>query len=220
MSNTTAPRKRTSPEQRRGVSADTLRRVLALGAATGMLASSALVANPAFGAGEASPTPTPGSTAAAPAAPTSPPPSSSSSGSGPSTGLSQAALDDAVRRDLKLTPQQFEAAGELGAQAAAAAVQLRQVPGYVGIRIEGGSIIVSGSGNALQAAVAALAGTIPGLSLEAPPAQPSTRPSAGAPAVAPSSAPSPAAKAHGDWPAAPAKGVRSQVAVSNEHLLQ
>lgn len=218
MSNTTAPRKRTSPEQRRGVSADTLRRVLALGAAAGMLASSALVANPAFGAGEASPTPTPGSTAAAPAAPTSPPPSSSSSGSGPSTGLSQAALDDAVRRDLKLTPQQFEAAGELGAQAAAAAVQLRQVPGYVGIRIEGGSIIVSGSGNALQAAVAALAGTIPGLSLEAPPAQPSTRPSAGAPAVAPSSAASPAATAQGDAPAAPAKGVRSQVAVSTEQL--
>ncbi|MGO4234578.1 S1 family peptidase [Pseudarthrobacter sp. YAF2] len=133
-----------------------------------------------------------------------------------STNLSEAALADAVQRDLKLTPQQFEAAGQLGAQAAAAAVQLRQVPGYVGIRIENGSIIVSGSGNELQAAVAGLVASIPGLALEAPPAQPSAAP----PAVAPSSAASPSATAHADVPTAPAAGARSELAVSTEQLFQ
>ena len=194
------------------MSADALRRVLTLGAAAGMLASSAYLAVPAFGAGDPDTSPTPGSTATASAAPTSPLPSTSPSGSGQSTGLSQAALDDAVQRDLKLTHQQFEAAGQLGAQAAAAAVQLRQVPGYVGIRIEGASIIVSGSGKELQAAVAGLAGTTPGLSLEAPPAPPSTA----APGVAPSSAASPAATAQAEAPA----GARSELAVGTEQLFQ
>lgn len=213
MSGTTEPRTRTSLEQRRGRNAVTLRRVLSLGAAAGMLASSAFAAGPAFGVGEATPSPPLGGTATASPTPTGPLPSSASSGSGASRNLSQAALDDAVQRDLKLTPQQFEAAGQLGAQAAQAAVRLRQVPGYAGIRIEGGSIIVSGSGHELQAAVAGLTPSIPGLSLEAPPAQPSTA----APVAAPSSpaAPAPAAQAN-----APAEGVRSQLAVSTEQLFQ
>ncbi|RAX16893.1 peptidase [Pseudarthrobacter sp. AG30] len=145
-----------------GFSAVTLRRVLALGAAAGVLASSAYAAVPAFAAGESSPTP------ASPSQGTASPSPASGSTAPASPALSQAALDDAVQRDLKLTPQQFEAAGQLGAQAAQAAVQLRQVPGYVGIRIEHGSITVSGSGRELKTAVAALAGTISGLSLEAP----------------------------------------------------
>ncbi|WP_285247062.1 trypsin-like serine protease [Pseudarthrobacter sp. efr-133-R2A-89] len=148
-----------------GFSAATLRRVLALGAAAGVLASSAYAAVPAFGTGESSPAPASPNQATASPSPTL---GSTAPASPAPTALSQAALDDAVQRDLKLNPQQFEAAGQLGAQAAQAAVQLRQVPGYVGIRIEHGSIIVSGSGQKLQAAVAALAGTISGLSLEAP----------------------------------------------------
>ncbi|MHC6229843.1 hypothetical protein ACX5I6_09070 [Arthrobacter sp. MMS24-T111] len=162
MSSTAAPRKKTSMARDLGFSAATLRRVLALGAAAGVLASSAYAAVPAFGAGESSPAP------ASPNQATASPSPTLGSTAPASTTLSQAALDDAVQRDLKLTPQQFEAAGQLGAQAAQAAVQLRQVPGYVGIRIENGSIIVSGSGQKLQAAVAALAGTISGLSLAAP----------------------------------------------------
>ncbi|MEW1806627.1 trypsin-like serine protease [Pseudarthrobacter sp. NPDC080039] len=221
MSGTAAPRTRTSPEHRRGSNADKLRRVLALGAAAGMMASSAYVAAPAFAAGETYPSPAPAAGAAAtgaqvpaPAAGTSPSPSASSPSA--SSGLSEAALADAVQRDLKLTPQQFAAAGELGAQAAAAAVQLRQLPGYVGIRIEGSSIVVTGSGQQLQAAVAALAGSIHGLSLEAPPAGPAAAAPAG---VAPSPS-APAATVQAGAPAASAEGQRSQLAISAEELFQ
>ena len=207
MSGTAAPRTRTSIEHRRGSNADKLRRVLALGAAAGLMASSAYVAVPAFAAGE---TPSP-----APAAGVSPSPSASSPS--PSSGLSEAALADAVQRDLKLTPQQFAAAGELGAQAAAAAVQLRQLPGYVGIRIQGSSIVVTGSGQQLQAAVAALAGSIHALSLEAPPAGSAAAAPAG---VAPSPS-APAATAQAGAPAAAsAEGQRSQLAISTEELFQ
>src|ERR687897_677778 len=95
-----------------------LRRFLSLGAAAGVLASSAYVAAPAWGTGE----PEPGTS------------SGSSSGSASSgSGLSEAALAAAVQRDLGLTPEEFTAAGELGAQAAAAAVQLRDTSGYAGI---------------------------------------------------------------------------------------
>lgn len=200
-----------------------LRRVLALSAACGMLASSACLAGPAFGAGDSDSgqaSPTGSSTAApAPAATASPLPSAAApgapSGTGTSTGLSEAALADAVQRDLKLTPQQFEAAGELGAQAAGAAVHLRQVPGYVGIRLEGTSIVVTGSGPELATAVAALAGTVPGLTLEAPALQRSTTP-----VVPPSStAPSPSSPASPTAPAA-ADGTRSQLAVGTGQLFQ
>jgi len=202
------------------MNADILRRLLALGAATGMLASSAYVAGPAFGAGEqdsGQAAGTESSTAApAPRATASPLPSTGASPiTGTSTGLSEAALADAVERDLKLTPQQFQAAGERGAQAAAAAVQLRQLPGYLGIRLEGTSIVVTGSGPDLQAAVAALAGGIHGLILEAPAPQPP------APPVAPASsaAPSPSSPAYPNAPAA-VEGTRSELAESTEQLFQ
>ncbi|WP_457946223.1 S1 family peptidase [Pseudarthrobacter sp. alpha12b] len=204
------------------MNADKLRRILSLGAAAGMLASSAYAAVPAFGAGETYPSPAPAAgaaTAAAaapvPAASTSPSPAPSSSPDA-SSGLSEAALADAVQRDLRLTPDQFKAAGELGTQAAAAAVQLRQVPGYVGIRIEGSSIVVAGSGSGLQAAVAALAGSIHGLALEAPPAGPSAAAQAG---VAPSPS-APAVTGQADAPPAPAEGQRSRLAVNTEQLFQ
>lgn len=161
---------------------------LALGLAAGPAA-----ALPTPGGSE-NPSPTP-ATSAAPV---------TSSGATPDAGtttLSEAALDDAVQRDLKLTPQQFEAAGELGAQAAAAAVQLRQVPGYAGIRIEGRTIIVTGSGDELGRAVAALAGNAFPMLLEAPAAQPPTA----APAPSPSTA---------------ADGSRAQLAVNTEQLFQ
>ncbi|TQJ59775.1 trypsin [Arthrobacter sp. SLBN-83] len=202
------------------MNADTLRRVLTLAAATGMLASSAYIAGPAFGAGEADSGQAvgTGNSTAVPttAAPASPLPSTAASPkTGISSGLSEAALADAVERDLKLTPQQFQAAGELGAQAAAAAVQLRQLPGYVGIRLEGTSIVVTGSGPELQAAVAALAGRVHGLTLEAPAPQQS------APAVAPSSsaAPSPPSPVSPSALAA-VEGTRSELAVSTEQLFQ
>ncbi|WP_251045950.1 trypsin-like serine protease [Arthrobacter sp. ISL-85] len=199
-----------------------MKRISAAGTVAGVVLSLGLAAAPAM----AFPVP---ATSDGPTTAASPPPSPSPSSSpgpspspGPSSspaassGLSQAALADAVQRDLKLTPQQFEAAGELGSQAAAAAVRLRQIPGYVGIRIEGTSIVVTGSGSELQAAVASLAGSIHGLSLEAPPSVPS----AAAPSVAPPSQPAPptATKAAGTSP--PVEAARSQLAVNTEQLFQ
>lgn len=200
MIGTTSPGASTSPQQRPGSNAANLRRRLSLGAAAGVLASSVFVAAPAFPAGEpdGGQSPQPRS-ASAPASQATATPTTGAAGSGTSTALSQAALDDAVQRDLKMTPQEFEAAGELGAQAAAVAVRLRQVPGYVGIRIEGRTVVVTGSGSDLERAVAALAGNAFPLSLEAPAAQ-----------LAPP-APSPSAATDGS---------RSQVALSTGQLFQ
>ncbi|GGI68508.1 S1 family peptidase [Pseudarthrobacter scleromae] len=129
-----------------------IRRVLSLGAAAGVLASSAVVAAP----GWAVVPPGDGTEASAALRSGSP-------------FLSDAALADAMQRDLGLTPEQFAAAGDLGARAAAAAGQLRDVPGYAGIRLQEGQIVVSGTGAELQDSVAALGAGIPGLVLEAAP---------------------------------------------------
>ena len=125
-----------------------LRRFLSLGAVAGMLASSAYAAAPAWAGDQAADAP-------------------SVEISDGGKGLSEAALAEAVQRDLGLTQEQFAAAGELGSQAAAAAVQLRDVPGYQGIRLEDGRIVVTGSGAELLAQVAGLAASVPELVLEA-----------------------------------------------------
>ena len=132
------------------------RRCLSLGAAAGVLASSAVVAAPGWATTQVPP----GEAAGFKAAPEDTPGTSS---------LSDAALADAVQRDLGLTPEQFAAAGELGTRAAAVAGQLLAVPGYTGTRIQDGQIVVSGSGPELLDAVAALAAATPGLVVEAPP---------------------------------------------------
>ncbi|QOD05551.1 peptidase [Pseudarthrobacter sp. BIM B-2242] len=82
-------------------------------------------------------------------------------------GLSEAGLAEAALRDLGLTPAEFAAAGQLGKQAADVAAALRDVPGYLGTRLEDGSILVAGSGKELQSAVAKLRVTIPAVTLEA-----------------------------------------------------
>src|SRR5690348_14756331 len=109
MIGTTSPGASTSPQQKPGSNAANLRRRLSLGAAAGVLASSVFVAAPAFPAGEAdggqSPQPR---SASAPASQATATPTTGAAGSGTSTALSQAALDDAVQRDLKMTPQEFE----------------------------------------------------------------------------------------------------------------
>ncbi|MBT2247995.1 peptidase [Arthrobacter sp. BHU FT2] len=155
---------------------------LVLGAATGILLS-ATCASPAM-AGDGSAT-TPALAQAAPAAPVQ-------STSGPS----DAALADAALRDLGLTREQFAAAGERGASAAAAANRLRGVPGYAGIRLDGGHIVVTGSGAELLAGVAALASSIPDIAVEAPQAVPES--------------------GH----AAPKSGTVPQLAISTEQLFQ
>lgn len=176
-----------------------VRRYLSLGAVAGILASSAYVAAPAWAAdGQAAST-------ASPDAPPVGTPAGGTPGAGTPaagtqvSGLSEVPLDAAVQRDLGLTREQFTAAGELGAQAAAAAAQLRDVPGYAGIRLADGHVVVTGSGPEFLAKVAALAGTLPDLTVEAPQAR---RTDGGA-------APSGGGAANG-----------SQLAVSTEQLFQ
>lgn len=161
-----------------------VRRFLSLGAAAGVLASSAVAAGPGW--------------AVVPPGPDA----GAVPGSG-SSSLPDAALADAVQRDLGLTPEQFAAAGELGTRAAAAAGQLRAVPGYAGTRLQEGQIVVSGTGAEFQGAVAALAPGIPGLVLEAPTADGSV------PALPDSVSPNPAAPNPG-----------SELALSTEQLFQ
>lgn len=176
-----------------------VRRYLSLGAVAGILASSAYMAAPALAVeGQAAATASPEAPAAGtPAAgtPGAGTPAAGTQGSGPS----EAALDDAVQRDLGLTREQFTAAGELGAQAAAAAAQLRDVPGYAGIRLADGHAVVTGSGPEFLAKVAALAGTLQDLAVEAPQA----------PRTGGGAAPSGGGEADG-----------AQLAVSTEQLFQ
>jgi streptogrisin C len=141
-------------------------RFLRAGAAAGVLASSAYAVSPVWAADE--PVSRPAATAPDPRQPEP----------------SAAALDEAVARDLGMTPAEFAAAGELGTQAAEVAAQLRGVPGYAGTRLQGGQVIVSGSGAELLAEVSALAGSIPNMAVEEPARVPQVEASGGAAAQA------------------------------------
>ncbi|MEQ4518773.1 S1 family peptidase [Pseudarthrobacter sp. B907] len=80
-----------------------------------------------------------------------------STGSGPtSPALSDAGLAEAIRRDLGLTLEEFNAAGQLAKRAADAATTLRGLPGYVGMSLVSGKIVVRGSGAELQSRIAEL----------------------------------------------------------------
>lgn len=87
-------------------------------------------------------------------------------------GVPEAGLSEAALRDLGLMPGEFAAAGQLGQRAADVAAALRDLPGYLGTRLESGGIVVAGSGPELEAAVAELKVTIPNLSLASQPVAP------------------------------------------------
>jgi hypothetical protein len=157
---------------------------LVLGAATGILLS-ATFASPAMAGDGSATAPAPAQSMSAQSAPVQ-----------STAGPSDAALADAALRDLGLTREQFAAAGERGASAAAAAARLRGVPGYAGIRLDGGHIVVTGSGAELLAGVAALAPGIPDIAVEAPQA------------------------VRDSGHAAPESGTAPQLAVSTEQLFQ
>lgn len=63
---------------------------------------------------------------------------------------------EAVLRDLGMTLEQFNAAGDQGKRAADAVASLRALPGYVGISLKDGRIVVEGIGPELAARVAEL----------------------------------------------------------------
>jgi hypothetical protein len=142
--------------------ADSLKRVFAAAAAAGVALSVGLGAVPAWAAEQPAVEPPPVSES----------PTAGGSGGGdahlsgvgvldpgdPAGGVlaggrSAAGLSEAVRRDLGMSLAEFNAAGELGRRAADAADSLRGLPGYVGISLRTGKILVEGAGSALQVRV-------------------------------------------------------------------
>ena len=75
-----------------------------------------------------------------------------------------------------MTLEEFNAAGQLARTAADAVPSLRELPGYLGISLRDGTILVEGSGAELQARVDELngAGTAAVFVLVAPAAGPSS----------------------------------------------
>lgn len=65
-------------------------------------------------------------------------------------------LADALQRDLGITEEQFRAAGEAGQRAAAALPQLQVTPGFAGLELSDGEILVYGTGTELEQQAAAL----------------------------------------------------------------
>lgn len=130
-------------------------------------------------------TSSPSASAGATAAPTtspataSPSPTATAPTTQPAPGISAEGLAEATLRDLGMTLEQFNAAGELARRAADALPSLSGLPGYVGISISNGRIIVDGQGAELQARVDALNAVGPtAVFTLAAPAAPAPAPSA------------------------------------------
>ncbi|MCU1434838.1 MAG: hypothetical protein JWR71_1563 [Pseudarthrobacter sp.] len=141
-------------------------------------------------------------------------------------GLSEAGLSEAALRDLGLTPAEFAAAGQLGKQAADVAAALRGVPGYLGTRLEDGSILVAGSGQELETAAAKLTVSVPAVTLEAVrTTPPSDIPAGSAPAGSAPAGSAPTAAGSGDASGTPATprtetATGSELAHSTQQLYQ
>lgn len=110
----------------------------------GPAGSATVSPTPSESASQAATTPEP-----APATPVSP----TASAATPPSAISDAGLAEAIRRDLGMTLEQFNAAGAQARRAADAAPSLRALPGYIGIVLRDGKIVVQGSGARLQARI-------------------------------------------------------------------
>ncbi|MFJ7749964.1 LPXTG cell wall anchor domain-containing protein [Arthrobacter sp. NPDC097144] len=136
------------------------KRVGALGAATALAVGGTFFASPAIAAPAAEP-----DTTSAPVTATAEAPVDATAADGTISGdvaLTEAApaeeagtlppgLAEALLRDLGMTVEEFEAAGELGKKAAEALPELQATEGFAGIALEDGKIIITGSGEAIEA---------------------------------------------------------------------
>lgn len=195
------------------------KRAGALGAATALAVSGAFIASPAIASPAAEPDITPAT------APAEAPVGAVEETVAEAAGTDEAApvaeapaeeagtlapgLAEALLRDLGMTVEEFEAAGELGRKAADALPRLQATEGYVGIAIEDGRIVITGSGTALEALALELDATLvapvveePAVEASEPAAEPTgpaaeptgpaaeaTEPAAGAPSAEPTEAP-------------------------------
>ncbi|HSO90913.1 MAG TPA: hypothetical protein VLR70_07185, partial [Arthrobacter sp.] len=131
--------------------------------------------------------------------------------------ISDAGLAEAVRRDLGMTLEEFNAAGQLGRTAADALPSLQELPGYLGIRLRDGQILLEGSGAELTARVDELNGSgSAGVFVLEPPAADSSI----TPAVDPSSPPADAPSAGSSAAPSVAPSAADLVASSTEQLFQ
>lgn len=161
--------------------------VRAVAAAAIALAGS-FYAVPALAEAGGDPTPVPAATAPASPAATAP--------AAPAPAVSDAGLAEAIRRDMGMTLEQFNAAGEQAKRAADAVPSLRVLPGYVGVSLKDGRIVVAGGGGALkervdqlnQAGPADFVLVAPAAAVPAAPATPPAPASPAAPSAAPSAA--------------------------------
>jgi hypothetical protein len=169
-------------------------------AAVGIALAGSFAAVPAWAEAGADPTPAPapvGSSTPVPA-PTSTP--------AQAPAVSDAGLAQAIRRDLGMTLEEFNAAGEQARRAADAVPSLRVLPGYLGISLKNGKIAVTGSGAELQARVEQLNQAAPADFVLVAPA--GAMPAEAAPAVPPVPG------------ALPAPSATELVASSTEQLFQ
>ena len=174
------------------------------------VAESGPVPGPSASAPGAAATPAAPAAAPAPSAPALSPPTPSA------PGVSDAGLAEAILRDLGITLEQFNAAGDQGKRAADAVASLRALPGYVGISLADGRILVEGSGQELEARVAELNAAGPSdFVLVAPSPAPTPAP-AGPAASGPSASPSPAEPPSQTAPTRPVAPER--VAASTDQL--
>lgn len=169
------------------------KRVGALGAATALAVSGAFFASPAIAAPAAEPDTTSASVAATNEAPVDATAADETipGGAAPAeaapaeeAGTLPPGLAEALLRDLGMTVEEFEAAGELGKKAAEALPELQATEGFNGIAIEDGRIVITGSGEALEALAGKLDAVLVG------PATAETEVEAPAPSPAASDAPS------------------------------
>ena len=127
------------------------RRAATLGVAAMAVFGSTAVSVPAYAAGES---PTPALTTGV-SNPGGRPGEDSPGAGGPGDGgLGAGGLAEAVARDLGMTLAEFNAAGAQGKRAADALPALRNLPGFVAVRLHGGHILVEGSGAELQKGLA------------------------------------------------------------------
>ncbi|MFF1382148.1 trypsin-like serine protease [Arthrobacter sp. NPDC058288] len=140
-------------------------RALGLAAGAALAFGGTFLAVPAV-AESGSPVPDPSVSAPAVSTPapaaTAPPATASPAAGGSAPAISDAGLTEAILRDLGMTLEQFNAAGDQGKRAADAVASLGGLPGYVGISLKDGRIVVEGSGPELEARVAELNAAGPG----------------------------------------------------------
>lgn len=140
------------------------RRSLALGAAAAVAIGAVFASVPASAAPESTtPAVTGGSASPSVSSPASRDSgvTGSADGTVPRAGLAggnvaDEGLAEAVQRDLGMTLAEFNAAGAQGKRAADAVATLRELPGFVAMRLQQGKILVEGAGPELKKTIGAL----------------------------------------------------------------